>query len=182
MDVKAKGWYAEIIINHLPTVETQGSIFEILSHFSALLRDANPRGAKDSRTITLRIQETPFTAETISFAKQNAKMDRELGLQPGDVLGGPEPHETYDDFKTRLLGHMAEEQATWTANEWFDLPQDPIQVAWRNDPKVKQFNMINASSSGFARALPGEYIELKRYIIKTYPQFADRIKWRLANM
>jgi len=181
MDLVSNKFYAELIVSGQPeSILYEGSYVEINRAILNALKVMNVREYADGKTIMIRMSSKPLVENTLSIAEQNAKMDKELGLKPEDIQGGPEEGESYESFHARLLLTMTDAQATWFANDWFGRDQDPILTRWQSDPKVKQFNMINASSAGFARALPGEYIELKRYIIENYPTFAERIKWRTA--
>ena len=181
MDITGAKYYAELTLSgHAKPIQLEGSIAQITQAYLTHLKSLDLRANKDGKTINLRVSSEPLIERTMSIAEQNAKMDKELGLDPADIGLGPEPGESYEDFHRRLRTRMTIEQASFFANDWFDRPQDPLTTQWMLDPKIRRFNMINASSRAYAEALPSEYESLKQYIKATYPAFAERINWRTA--
>lgn len=180
MNITDGKYYAQLIMSGTSEPkQIEGTIEHIFRIAQGYLRVTSLRENKDGKTIDIKISSRPFIEKQLSIAEESANWRKQLG-DPSLIIGGPEPDESYEQFYERLCERMQESIAAQMANDWFDRPQDPLTIKYMNDPQVKRFNLLNASSAAFAEALPTEYESLKKYIKSVYPQFAERIKWRTA--
>lgn len=183
MDVRKQGYFGQMQISGVAKpINDEGSIIGMVSQFLRDLQELNPRNLKDGKEIIIILRDRPLQAMKSESQLQRVN-EVEAQIEIAETPIEPYPGETYHNFIDRLVeGGVETHIAKYIANDWFDsqTAEDARLQQWQNDHKAMRFRQLNSSHKEFESAMPTEYAELKQYVLREYPEFCERITFRVA--
>jgi hypothetical protein len=183
MDMRTPKWHAQLQLSGVgKPINISGSLATILGSAIRELQTVRPRQIAGGQEINLMIRDKPFNSSEKESESDLAKLlEISEQLDSSDSTRDPLPSESFGEYYQYLINTgISPIAADSIAREWFQMPRNETVYNWQTDPKAKRFRKLNYVQSEFDKALPGEYLELKRYVTQTYPTFAAHMQFRIA--
>ncbi len=185
MDVRKTGYFGQMQISGVAKpINDEGSIIGMVSQFLRDLQELNPRSLKDGKEIIIILRDRPLQAvKSESQLQRVNEVEAQLDLSTITDEIVPGNNESYFEFIKRLENSGLDNQsAIYIANDWYGIENDTTSrlAQWQNDHKAIRFRQLNSSHKEFESAMPTEYAELKQYVLREYPEFCERITFRVA--